>query len=58
VTGTQWANGQPNLLTWQKGLLDGIRAFDVELTRLSTDGILYVATGGAHLRTSPMPTAG
>ncbi|TFK48119.1 hypothetical protein OE88DRAFT_1664487 [Heliocybe sulcata] len=41
--GTQWVNGQANPVTWEKGLLDGITSFDVELARLSQDGLLYAA---------------
>ncbi|EPQ50265.1 hypothetical protein GLOTRDRAFT_108667 [Gloeophyllum trabeum ATCC 11539] len=41
--GTQWVNGQANPVTWKKGLLDGITSFDVELARLSQDGLLYAA---------------
>jgi hypothetical protein len=54
-TGTQWVNGQANLITWQKPLLDNIHSFDIELTRLSSDGIIYVASGGTcpHLMTLP-----
>ncbi|KXN91598.1 hypothetical protein AN958_12716 [Leucoagaricus sp. SymC.cos] len=40
---TQWVNNQPNLVQWQKGLLDGINGFDVEMARLSTDGLVFVA---------------
>ena len=40
---TQWMNNQPNLVQWQKGLLDGVNGFDVELARLNTDGLLLVA---------------
>jgi len=41
--GTQWVNGAANPVTWVKGLLDGITSFDVELARLSQDGLLYAA---------------
>ncbi|KAF8523837.1 hypothetical protein JB92DRAFT_2806819 [Gautieria morchelliformis] len=41
--GTQWANGQTNYATWTQGLGQGISAFDVELARISTDGLLFVA---------------
>jgi hypothetical protein len=30
-------------MRWQKGLLDGIVSFDVEMARLSTDGLTLVA---------------
>lgn len=45
-TGTQWVNGIANPLRWSKGLLDGVNAMDVELARLSTDGLLKVALNG------------
>lgn len=40
---SQWVNNQANLIQWQKGLLDGIGGFDVEMARLSTDGLLLIA---------------
>ncbi|KAJ3570930.1 hypothetical protein NP233_g4088 [Leucocoprinus birnbaumii] len=40
---TQWVNNQANSVQWQKGLLDGINGFDVEMARLSTEGLLLVA---------------
>jgi len=40
---TSWANGSPYPLKWTKGLLDGINAFDVELTRLQEDGLILLA---------------
>ncbi|TFK64510.1 hypothetical protein BDN72DRAFT_263867 [Pluteus cervinus] len=42
--GTQWSNGQDNLATWEKGVLDGIPYFDIEMARLSQDGLTYVAS--------------
>ncbi|KAI0920705.1 hypothetical protein AcW1_002373 [Taiwanofungus camphoratus] len=45
TTGVQWANGQSNLVSWSKGLLDGIDTFDIELQRLSVDGLSYIAQG-------------
>ncbi|KAI0799687.1 hypothetical protein BC629DRAFT_1497801 [Irpex lacteus] len=41
--GTQWANGAANLVSWTKGVGDGVDAVDVEMSRLSQDGITYVA---------------
>jgi len=38
-----WANGAPNLISWTKGLLDGINTFDIEMTRLSQDGLTFIA---------------
>ncbi|KAI0083104.1 hypothetical protein BDY19DRAFT_910848 [Irpex rosettiformis] len=43
TAGTQWANGAANLVTWTKGVGDGIFAVDIEMSRLSQDGITYVA---------------
>jgi len=39
----QWSNNAANLVTWEKGLQDGINGFDVEMARLSTDGLTLVA---------------
>ncbi|KAH9992245.1 hypothetical protein BJV74DRAFT_771760 [Russula compacta] len=41
--GAQVVNGQTFPVTWSKGLLDGVDSFDLELTRMSTDGLIYVA---------------
>ncbi|KAF5363110.1 hypothetical protein D9757_012038 [Collybiopsis confluens] len=43
ASSTQWSNGAANLISWTKGLEDGIDAFDVELARLSDDGLIFVA---------------
>jgi len=40
---TQWVNGAPNLVTWNKGVQDGIDTFDVEMARLNSDGLTFVA---------------
>jgi len=42
--GRQWQNGAANPVQWTKGLLDQIPTFDIEIGRLSVDGILLVAT--------------
>jgi len=42
-TGSQWANGSPNVLTWVKGVDDGVDAFDLEMSRLSQDGLFLIA---------------
>ena len=42
----QWVNNAANLVTWSKGLLDGIDGFDVEMARMSTDGLTLVARNG------------
>lgn len=41
--GRQWQNGAANPVQWKKGLLDDISSFDIEMGRLSVDGILFVA---------------
>ena len=43
---SQWSNGASNLISWTKGLEDGIDAFDVELARLTDDGLIFVARDG------------
>jgi len=40
---TQWQNNAVNLVTWRKGVLDGIDGFDVEMARLSQNGLILVA---------------
>lgn len=47
TTGTEWINGQTNPVIWKKGLLDGVPTFDLELARLSEDGLILVALNGA-----------
>ena len=46
--GTQLQNGAANKVTWVKGLLDDVNAFDVEMSRLSVDGLILVARDGKH----------
>ncbi|EPT00011.1 hypothetical protein FOMPIDRAFT_1023988 [Fomitopsis schrenkii] len=41
--GVVWTNGQANLISWAKALDDGVSLFDIELQRLSTSGLSYVA---------------
>lgn len=48
--GTQVSNGQTFPITWTKGLLDGIDIFDLELTRMSTDGLILAARDSASLK--------
>ncbi|KAJ3717250.1 hypothetical protein DFJ43DRAFT_1134506 [Lentinula guzmanii] len=43
ASSSQWSNGASNLISWTKGLEDGIGAFDVELARLTDDGLIFVA---------------
>ncbi|TRM58037.1 hypothetical protein BD626DRAFT_574016 [Schizophyllum amplum] len=40
---TQWKNGQAAPVKWDKGVLDGVDAFDLEMARLGSDGLTYVA---------------
>ncbi|KAJ7577249.1 hypothetical protein C8J56DRAFT_754698, partial [Mycena floridula] len=42
-TVSTWNNDRDNILTWSKSPTDGISHFDIEMARLSTDGLLYVA---------------
>jgi hypothetical protein len=42
----EWVNNGVNLVSWSKGLLDGINGFDVEMARMSTDGLTLVARNG------------
>ena len=42
----EWSNNAANLVSWQKGVLDGIYGFDVEMARMSTDGLMLVARNG------------
>jgi len=39
----QWPNNAVNLITWEKGVLDGVDMFDMEMARMSTDGLTLVA---------------
>ncbi|KAF8873166.1 hypothetical protein CPB84DRAFT_1727525 [Gymnopilus junonius] len=39
----QWPNNAANLVTWQKGVLDGVDMFDLEMARMSQDGLILVA---------------
>jgi len=43
AVGTQWQNGAANLVTWDKAVGDGIHVMDVEMSRLSQDGLIFVA---------------
>jgi hypothetical protein len=38
-----WVNGATNLAKWTKGLHDGVFSFDIELARLSHEGLTFVA---------------
>ncbi|KAJ6513817.1 hypothetical protein C8R47DRAFT_1091960 [Mycena vitilis] len=39
----QWANGDTRMVSWTKGAKDGITSFDIEMSRLSTDGLTLIA---------------
>ncbi|CAA7262353.1 unnamed protein product [Cyclocybe aegerita] len=39
----QWTNNAANLVSWSKGVLDGIHGFDVEMARMSQDGLMLIA---------------
>jgi len=43
TVGSSWTNGEANFLSWTKGVLDDIDTFDIEMTRLSQDGLTFVA---------------
>jgi hypothetical protein len=43
TSSTVWKNGAPNLISWTKGLFDGVNTFDIEMTRLSQDGLTFIA---------------
>ncbi|KIK06341.1 hypothetical protein K443DRAFT_674326 [Laccaria amethystina LaAM-08-1] len=43
AAGRQWVNGATNLVTWEKGVLDGIYGFDIEMARMSQDGLMKLA---------------
>lgn len=45
--GAQWVNNGVNVITWEKGLRDGINGFDVEMARMSQDGLMLLARNGA-----------
>ena len=40
---SQWQNNVANLVSWEKGVLDDVYGFDVEMARMSTDGLTLVA---------------
>ena len=43
---SQWVNGLAHPVRWTKGVLDGITMLDVELARLTQDGLTFVARNG------------
>ncbi|KAK0190393.1 hypothetical protein F5146DRAFT_930846, partial [Armillaria mellea] len=46
---TQWLNNAVNVLSWEKGIWDGLTFFDIEMVRLNTVGITHVAFNGAYI---------
>jgi hypothetical protein len=42
----QWANGEARMVSWTKGANDGVTSFDIEMSRLSTDGLTLIAKNG------------
>ena len=44
----EWVNGVANPLSWTKGKLDGLNGIDIELARLSVDGLYKVASNGKY----------
>ncbi|KAF4569581.1 hypothetical protein EYR40_008559 [Pleurotus pulmonarius] len=41
--GTVWHVGAANPITWSKGVMDGINSFDIEMNRMSGDGLHFIA---------------
>jgi hypothetical protein len=58
VSSTTWVNGAANLVSWTKGLLDGIDTFDIEMARLNQDGLTFVARDGTLVSFSFVGVAG
>jgi hypothetical protein len=46
VNGTQLVNNVSSAISWTKGVDDGIFGFDLEMTRMSTDGLYLIARNG------------
>lgn len=49
---TQWVNNVSNLVSWTKGVGDGITGFDIEMTRLSEDGLTLIARNGEQVNSA------
>ena len=45
---TQFVNNVTNAITWTKGV-DGIFGFDLEMTRMSVDGLFLIARNGQYV---------
>ncbi|PFH48194.1 hypothetical protein AMATHDRAFT_150478, partial [Amanita thiersii Skay4041] len=50
--GTKWKNGAVNLIQWEKGRLDGVEFFDIEMARLNDNGLTLIARGVPAKQTS------
>lgn len=46
---TQLVNNVANVITWTKGVDDGIFGFDLEMTRMSVDGLFLIARNGEYV---------
>ena len=49
ANGTQMVNNATNAITWTKGAQDGIFGFDLEMTRMSKDGLFLIARNGEYV---------
>ena len=47
--GTQLVNNVTSAITWAKGVEDGIFGFDLEMTRMSVDGLYLIARNGQYV---------
>ena len=47
---TQLVNNVTNVITWAKGVDDGIFGFDLEMTRMSVDGLFLIARNGQFVK--------
>lgn len=46
MNNAQLVNNVTNAITWTKGANDGIFGFDLEMTRMSVDGLYLIARNG------------
>ena len=46
---TQLVNNVANVISWTKGAGDGIMGFDLEMTRMSVDGLFLIARNGEYV---------
>ena len=47
--GTQYTNNAAYAITWQKGANDNIFGFDLEMTRMSVNGLYLIARNGEYV---------